>query len=221
MALPAQFSHLVLSGALPGGERWATGWWNLEAESPGGWTQAEWDARVAQYRTAVETANGASIALGTALQNMLSTGSNWDTVTAYLYEGTLANSSFVGQVSPTGGTKPGTGTTVHPHQVACCVSWRAGAGASRRGRSYFPANGAALITDGHFSSTPVDNLAVGMQSFYTALAIPAVVPVVVSRKLQTAFNCNELQVDNVPDVIRRRVDHLVTTHQAQLALPAA
>lgn len=219
--LPTEFHHIVISGTLPGGEVWAAGWWNLEAEHAGGWDQASWDARVDQLRTAMETPNGGQQSLNQAVRALMSASTKWTTVTAYLYEGTLLNASFVGQSAVTAALQAGQGTVVHPHQTAACISWTAGAGASRRGRTYLPCNGAVLTADGHISSGLVDGIPQGMQSFYTSLAVPAIVPVVVSRKLQAANTCSELHFNDVPDVIRRRVDHLPVAHSASLALPAA
>jgi hypothetical protein len=98
----------------------------------------------------------------------------------------------------------GTGTVMTPHQVATTITLRT---TLRRhwGRIYLPIGAVAIAAGGELTTAWVDSLA---GYFRTALLVtPAaqgILPVVYDRQRKLLFGVTQLEVDSVPDIIRRR-----------------
>lgn len=97
---------------------------------------------------------------------------------------------------------PGSLSTVTPAQVATSITLRT---ALRRhwGRIYLP--GAKIdATDALTASTDCDYLCNSFRTFMNACASSGLTPVVYSKTKQAVFSLMAVEVDNVPDVVRRR-----------------
>jgi hypothetical protein len=98
----------------------------------------------------------------------------------------------------------GTGTAnLLPPQVACSVTFRT---AVRRswGRTYLPLTGVSLAAGEVFSNAMVGTLANAAQTLLQSAASSDFVQVVTSLHLNAALAVEHVEVDNVPDIIRRR-----------------
>lgn len=99
-----------------------------------------------------------------------------------------------------------------PDQIAITSTYKT---ASRKhwGRTYWPTLNAVVYTAnyGRFSTTVCDTLANATRTlFQTTGSSGLVCPVVVSIGHKAVMGIRELQVDDVPDVIRRRRDKMAT-----------
>lgn len=89
------------------------------------------------------------------------------------------------------------------------------------GRSYWPCpSSSQMALDGHLGTPLVDAFGTGIANEYAALQAAEFFPVVVVTQVQGLparglLTVTDVQVDNVPDVIRRRRPH-TTTHRARL-----
>jgi len=119
-----------------------------------------------------------------------------------------------------GAPVPGTGTSFHPIQTAVVTSLiTAHAGASGRGRLYWPAVGLAIdSTTLRFTSGIVSSVLTDMETYLSAIETAVQTTAgptelcVWSRKTQGCFGVVRLRIGNVPDVQRRRRDALVETY---------
>lgn len=116
----------------------------------------------------------------------------------------------------------GTGNAPHPIQTSIVLSLiTARAGASGRGRLYWPASGVALDSNTlRFGSGVVTGFLTDMETYLSAIqaAIEATTtdaPLAVwSRKTLGTFSVVRLRAGDVPDVQRRRRDALVETYRS-------
>lgn len=130
------------------------------------------------------------------------------------FDGTL---DVVGEATRSS-SLPGTGAPVHPPQIAMCHSLRtARAGASYRGRLYWPGVGLTIqSTDFRVSSATQDSLLSDLKTYLTsfegaintAFVETGASLVVWSRKDAALEAVNALSVGNVLDTQRRRRDKL-------------
>jgi hypothetical protein len=93
-----------------------------------------------------------------------------------------------------------------PPQVACSITFRT---ASRRswGRTYLPLGalgGSTDLSGGRFSNAYCDAIAGAAHTLVGALAAADLYLVVCSETKSALLNVESVEVDNVPDVIRRR-----------------
>jgi hypothetical protein len=98
----------------------------------------------------------------------------------------------------------GTGTSnLLPPQVACSLTFRT---AVRRswGRTYLPLTGVALAAGEVFGTSLVSTVAGAANTLLTSAAGSDFVQVVTSLHLNAALAVEQVEVDNVPDIIRRR-----------------
>lgn len=100
-----------------------------------------------------------------------------------------------------GSHSPGTWSSTVPSQVASSITLRT---ALRKhwGRIYLPL--ATVGTDGMVSSSTVDALANSFKNFATSCQAASITPVVFSPVRQSVMSIAAIEVDNVPDIIRRR-----------------
>jgi hypothetical protein len=91
-----------------------------------------------------------------------------------------------------------------PQQVACSITLRT---AVRRswGRTYLPAlTTTFLASDGSFTSSAIDAVANATGTLATSAAGGDFPLVVVSKHLSALLHVEQIEVDDVPDIIRRR-----------------
>ena len=142
-----------------------------------------------------------------ALRALMSVGTTIQSVKTTFQQGNLQIAA--GQAA-VGGNPPGTGTAVHPPQVAGVFSLITGlTGRSYRGRMYWPATGAALDAGGAFT-TALPTLAAGMQTLIktgicgAAGAPPSAQGAVYSHTKDVTTALTSIRVGNGPDTQRRR-----------------
>lgn len=132
--------------------------------------------------------------------------------TMYAYD---ASGPAVAVGSSDGANIAGSGTATKPYQTACVISLRTAlAGASRRGRLYWPALGASI--SGNRLQSPTDEATVAgnwrdfMEDVITNWGLTALGlrPVVVSETLATVTPVTNVLVGDVLDTQRRRRDEM-------------
>jgi hypothetical protein len=70
---------------------------------------------------------------------------------------------------------------------------------------YLPFNAARPLADGQMPSTDVDTIAAAGRTFlHSAWSSNGILPVVWDRNRHSALSVTSIEVDSVPDVIRRR-----------------
>jgi hypothetical protein len=93
---------------------------------------------------------------------------------------------------------------VYAHQMASTVTLRT---ALRKhwGRFYLPVSAGKAGQGGQIASADVDAIAAAAQTFlHASWTSNGILPVVWDRTRHSAFGCTSIEVDSVPDVIRRR-----------------
>jgi hypothetical protein len=98
----------------------------------------------------------------------------------------------------------GTGGAVSPHQLACTVTLRTPV---RRhwGRIYLPVGLFTSVAGGQGNTAVVDAIANGARTmFLSPSTSQGVVPIVWDRQRHAALGVTAIEVDSVPDIIRRR-----------------
>jgi hypothetical protein len=98
----------------------------------------------------------------------------------------------------------GSGTDTHPHQVACTVTLRTPL-RKHWGRIYLPFIGQAVSTGGQYSAATIGGVGDATRAmFLTPQTSQGITPVVWDRNRNVALSVTQLEVDSVPDIIRRR-----------------
>lgn len=108
------------------------------------------------------------------------------------------------RVTTLGSPIAGTGSVQSPHQLATTVTLRTGL---RRhwGRIYMPLSAGVLSSGGVLSSAEVDGVATAARTmFMVTPSAQGIVPVVYDRNRKLAFGVTAVEVDSVPDIVRRR-----------------
>jgi hypothetical protein len=99
----------------------------------------------------------------------------------------------------------GTGTVIQPHQVSSTITFRT---SLRRhwGRIYLPiyASTANIVAGGQLSSGAVDAIASAGSSYIKSGNANGLAPVIWDRNRKSALGVTSVEVDSVPDIIRRR-----------------
>ena len=108
------------------------------------------------------------------------------------------------RVTPVGVAATNAGTNL-PHQISCAVTWKT-ALRKRWGRSYLPGPTPTQLAaaTGHFTTAWVDVVAGAIDTMVDALAASDFYVVVYSPTRQRLYTVESVQVDDIPDVIRRR-----------------
>lgn len=106
------------------------------------------------------------------------------------------------RTSPFAAPISGTDSTSGAPQVASSITFRTGVRTSW-GRTYLPIGG-GYIAAGRLSTGAVDDIAAATHALVTAAAASDFHLVVVSKPLASALNVEQIEVDDVTDVIRRR-----------------
>lgn len=201
--------RVSLQGTLPGGEVFSINpVYNLADYEP---TSAE--------ALAIATAIDA-VAVPAAVLQMVPSAVAWTGTRVEARDVTGALIS-VGEHTKTS-SQTGTSVSVHPFQTSMVASLRSTtAGASGRGRLYFPAQGIPLttstlrVTTGNLDAALagvvvyLTNIEAAIQTVTVAAALS-----VWSRKNSALYLVNEIQMGDVPDVQRRRRDTVVENYSS-------
>ncbi len=175
-------------------------------------TATEVNAIATALPTAIVAANK------TNLLNLISTDQNYNLVSVYFYATDPRDpATLVGHAALT--TFVGTGTFTNPLQLAMCVTTHSDfAGASNRGRMYFPACGVGLanhkfaagnLTDGVNAAKGL--LEAGNAAILAHSTATSAVASVFSPTKGTLQKITTVSTDNVPDTQRRRAQSLASS----------
>lgn len=198
--IPSGYSRNVISGTLPGGEIFQTGFWCDEAPSDLAATQTQADALATDWNNkSADTGHPASF---------LATGSTIDKITVYSYLDTSGKATYVAESALTNPTI--TGAQTLPDQVALVSTLTTGvSGRRNRGRMYWPVNKASL-SGGQISGTTALQLATWVANFLTSVNgdLGDQHVVVLSQVGGTSHAVTGVTVDTKFDIQRRRADKI-------------
>lgn len=215
VAIPAGSTRVVLSGLLPNGEEWSTGFFmtGISPVDPSNLTL------MAQHIATVLDDGAMPNAMYSTMSHLCNPLTSWTTTTLYNYAtaGNKASTigAYVWPTPKTGGLSNGI-----PEQCAVVVTLRTVlAGRSHRGRMYLPCTGANLQVDGQLQSTVVDELAAGWANAFLQLQVGDIPNVViVSNVLSTVTPIYQVKVDSKVDTMRSRAKSASIDHTAQVAV---
>jgi len=211
----ADLLRVSLQGALPGGEEWSVNPCFSLADTG---TSVTYD----QLNTIVSAINSISIPASVRLMQSTSTTNTGCRVEARKLTGELEALAE----GVRGAAIAGTGTSAHTYQTSLVLSLRtAQAGATGRGRVYWPATG--LIVGASTlrpSGADVSTFLLGTKAYLAAITT-AIAPtlgsaplIVWSRSTGGRYLVNRMLMGDVLDVQRRRRDASVESYQS-LAYP--
>lgn len=208
----AEVLRVTIMGALPTGEEWTV---NPVYAIGGDFGTPVSSTQANTIATAI-----AAIAVPTGLLTNMSIGTTvlGARVEARSMAGVLESQGEALKAIPT----PGTSTQPHPFQIAIVCSLRTAlAGASGRGRLYWPATGLRIQSDTlRPTTTDMNTLVSSFKTYLSGIqtaidtTLDGVSLVVWSRKNSDTNNVTGLQVGNVADVQTRRRDSLVEQYFA-------
>jgi len=212
MALSVDTSKVTLFGNM-GGDIWNTGYWVDVDASLTPPAQADLDTWTTNVRTAWSTNFWT-----TTIRAMADPAVNYLGVRAHYYP---AGSSVSTRTSESLVPSPtlGTGTQIHPYEVATVVTLRT-VNASRRGRGrmYLPLSGVPMATGGLYSSGSIGAVADAAKASIDASNALATVGSITSTRAVVASQADGLvlpvtriTMDTKPDSQRRRQNKLVAT----------
>jgi hypothetical protein len=211
----ADLLRVSLQGTLPGGEEWSVNpCFTLDDTG----TTVTYD----QLNTVVSAINSISIPTSVRLMQSTSTNNTGCRVEARKLTGELEALAE----GVRGTAIPGTGTSAHSYQTALVTSLRtAQAGATGRGRVYWPATGMIVSASSlRPSAADVTSALAGVKTYLAAITT-AIAPtlgsaplIVWSRSSGGRYLVNRLLMGDVLDVQRRRRDAAVESYQ-QLVYP--
>lgn len=196
--------RVSIQGDLPGGEVWSV--------NPCFTSTEDLPASYEDLITIATAINAISVPAG-----LLATmNSNCHVTGVRLESRSLSGDLVAVYEAPRGTVQTGSGTSVHPFQTALVLSLRtANAGASGRGRLYWPATGVALTPSTmRVTNSVLTSFRTDAASYLTSIkgAIDVTVPVsqlvVWSRLNSIGYAVNRISAGDVPDVQRRRRDSL-------------
>lgn len=206
----ATFDILKLSirGTLPGGEAWSVNPIFDAFNAYEGVEAADMNAVALAVR---------AVTVPTSLRALMSSGAD---ITSFRLEGRTGGNELVlaAEAAPASGAITGNGVATKPYQTSVVASLLTGfAGASRRGRLYWPALGAGINSNLRLNSPTADAVAADMSAYLRAIqtAISAQTKfagsrlVVFSQKLGLKTPVTDISVGDVLDVQRRRRDRAV------------
>lgn len=193
MVRPANVDHLVIRGTLPGGERWATGLWTPN----NGTTAAEGLAALVAITSYGD--------LMTAIRGCLSSGSSLAGADLYHYD--AAGPAPVASIAnTTSGSGVGSAPGFLPNQTSVVMTLRSATlTRSGRGRMFVPATGLSVDASGLLVGTRVNTLRTALAAFLSAAN-----GVIVSPTRTATYPIVSVDNDLIPDVIRARVDAMVS-----------
>jgi len=207
----ADLLRVSLQGALPGGEEWSVNPCFTLADTG---TSVTFD----QLNTIVTAINSISIPTGLRLMQSTSTTHTGCRVEARKLTGELEALAEGNR----GAAIAGTGTSAHSYQTSLVLSLRtAQAGATGRGRMYWPATG-LIVTAASLRPSFADVTSfLSASKTYLAAISAAIAPtlgaaplIVWSRSTGGRYLVNRMLMGDVLDVQRRRRDATVETYQS-------
>lgn len=206
----AVFNRVRLSGPIVSEERWSTHVdLTINPESDQGGYIGGYEALLT-WAQAVAADNFWTTT--NALRNLLSSAASLEEVRVEAIENGIVKTA----AQVTGLALPGVGNMTKVPQTALVISSLTGrAGRSYRGRSYWPAAGAAVSTStGRLSSPANSGVATDFKALVQMIAShapgsPKPVPAVYSGKASVVTPVTQYEVGNVLDTQRRRRDKLV------------
>ncbi len=163
--------------------------------------------------TAVE---GAFVAMVNALAGTIPSAVRWDEARWYKFGPGIFPPNPPVRVQALSGTPAGAAAEPFVRQVACAVTLKT---ALRRhwGRFYLPIGTGFWATNGQISNASADEIAGAVRTFLLAPETSqGITPVIWDRHRKAALGVTEIQVDSVPDIIRRRRAR-TTRYRKQLA----
>lgn len=207
--------RVMLKGTMPNGEVWSV--------------NPVWKMDVGDFVTNEELAAAASaiesITYPTTLAALHSTNTR---LAGVRLEARELDGTLTAQAERTFGTAfAGTGSVSHPFQTSAVFSLRSGtAGASGRGRAYWPATGVSLdSTTLRIASSVLTSALTGFRTYMLAIEAAITTNVtdvslaVWSRKNSALYPVVNVQAGDVADVQRRRRDAVPETYST-LAYPS-
>ena len=214
------YIRLGIKGTLPGGEAWSVNPTFDAFNSYQGIDASELNAVALAVR---------AVSVPAVLRNLLSSAAD---ITSFRVEGRNSATDLVmaAEAAPSGGAISGTGSPSKPYQTSIVASLLTGfAGASNRGRLYWPALGAVIGTNLRLSTPTPAAFAEAMANYLTAIqgAISGVAGfsdstlVVYSPTTGTKRVVTEISVGDVLDIQRRRRDKAVESRVANVYPDAA
>lgn len=204
----ADLLRVSLVGTMPSGEEWSV--------NPVFYIGGDFGEPITPLEAQTIAAAIAALALPSDLQNCMSTSTVWTgvRVEARTLDGTL---EALGEAAK-GSGGAGFSSTGHPFQTSIVFSLRtAVAGASGRGRMYWPATGvplqiATLRPTTAFCASVAGTVSAFLAAISNAIEVTidgSAGPAVWSRKLNTLNPVIAVQVGDILDVQRRRRDALI------------
>lgn len=191
MAIPVACSKVVLSGSLPSGEVWATGYYRAPVS----------DTVSAQSAIATITSQGTFTGLVASLRPLILTNTTMSKATLYKYHAGDTAAYDVGSVTL---ATVGTSTFPNPNQTALVTTLRTALNTGRgRGRMYWPANGVTIGLSGLADAANVNSFVQSLAAFFTAEGA-----LVISEKGGLSSTVTRVTADNRTDVIRARAQRM-------------
>lgn len=203
MPYPPEVARIVLSGGLPGGEIWTTGFWITNA-APHSQGQA---TALAQLTMAALTSADASGAMRVTAQHLFGNQTTFLKCQAYIYPDGSNKAAYIGEADV---PQPYAGPygDVTPNQIALVLSLRTQLpGRRNRGRMYLPATGLNFNNEGQAGLGTTEPVSAAWATFFTDQnASTEGKVVVVSAVGTTATPVSSVQMDTRADVQRRRAN---------------
>jgi len=216
MPIPASVARVVMSGGLPNGEIWSSGFWLSFVEVD---SQAAATAFAqAVYEQLAEQPGGDAVFV---MQNYLWGPNTYlDTVTVYFYTNEGPTADLIGVSG--GHHLAGSATGHMPNQVSLVLSLRSGfPGRRNRGRMYMPASGSVSATaDNQMLQASMDYIIDGWKLSLQGMVTEGIgVPAIVSTVGTTAVPIKQLVLDSKYDIQRRRANDEAALRVSNRTLP--
>lgn len=200
--MPANVVRIVLSGGLPNGEIWTTGFF-VQGDLGTTPDQLTTLATHVANQLVLEADGGA---MSHTIAKLFNSMTDWKKTSAYYYAGGTDKAAAVGEyVWPT--PKKGNLNNGVPEQCAVVLSLRTPhPGRSYRGRMYLPCTGASLQVDGQLTNADVDDVCGAWGMNLSRLGDPGLdpLPIVVSTHLGLATGITSVKMDSRIDTMRSR-----------------
>lgn len=215
MAIPANCYRVVLSGAMPGGEIWSTGFWVFGAV-PGNNSEAN---VAAELWYSVLNSSDASGSMRIIMAAYARSNVVWQKTTVYCYPSGGPSAAYIGEANHN--VAGGSSNALLPNQASVVLSLRTGsAGRRNRGRMYLPLNGLALGTDAQIPAAACDAITATWKALFddwNGSGDNGVISVVSSTATQHRA-VSSLIVDSRIDIQRRRAASQAIAYRSTAAL---